>query len=239
MWMLATFVVLGLGGAVVEHYFGSIGVTTTTTTAYKLPPTPTAPSGVQLSSSLRAFMGLKEIGTAKAPGFTLRSQGNKKWGPNDAKGKVVVLTFESKICNDICPVLSAEIKQARSLLGANSSKVMFAIVNSDPNDVAQSPTPPALTVPGLLSTPNVLFLNGPLLQLNAVWISYGVSVKVGVQATQVAHNNIMYFIDPKGQLRAQAVPFGNESNLGVFSLGGADIDRFARGIAQTADSLIK
>ena len=221
LWMVGVFVVLGGGGAILEHYFGNVGQpSATTTTVFTLPATPTTLAGPQLSSSLSALMGLKEIANAQASPFTLRDQANREWGLLRAKGKVVVLTFYNVNCNDVCPVVGAEIRQAQARLGANARKVEFVIVNSDPNHFAVSAAPAAL-------------------QLKAVWIKYGVSVKVGALASQVAHNNIMYFIDPRGRLRAQAVPFGNENHAGVFSLGPTTISRFAQGIAQTADSLVR
>ncbi len=239
MWMIVAFVVLGLGGGVVEHYFGNIGVSTTTTTAFRLQTTPTTPSGTQLASSLSAFIGLKEIGNARAAPFTLHDQAHRKWSIVGARGKVVVLTFYNANCNDVCPVLGAEIRQTQALLGSAAGKVEFVIVNSDPNHFEFNATPRALSVPRLLTTPSVHFLTGPLPQLNAIWINYGLSVKVGVKASEVAHNNILYFIDAKGNLRAQAVPFGDENTMGVFSLGASDIHRFAVGIARTADSLVR
>lgn len=240
LWMVGVFIILGGGGAILEHYFGNVGQpSATTTTVFNLQPTPTTLPGPQLSSSLSAFIGLKEIATAQASPFTLRDQANRQWRLVGAKGKVVVLTFYNVNCNDVCPVVGTEIKEAQAQLGANANKVEFVIVNADPNHFVFNAAPAALSVPQLANTPLVYFLTGPLLQLNAVWINYGVSVKVGALASQVAHNNIMYFIDPTGRLRAQAVPFGNENSKGVFSLGAADISRFAKGIAQTASSLVK
>ncbi len=239
MWMVATFAVLGLGGAVVEHYFGTIGLPTTPTTTFKLAPTPTTPSGRQISASLPALMGLKYIANAQAPGFSLLTQTGSLWSLHGARGKAVVLTFENSTCNDICPVLGAEIKEAQQRLGAKSSKVLFVIVNTDPQHVGVAPTPAALSIPGLATAHNVYFLTSKLTRLNAVWTNYGVSVRVGAKANQVMHNDVMYFIGPKGQLSAQATPFANESNRGVFSLSPSDIARFAQGIANTASSVVK
>lgn len=239
LWMVVAFLILGGGGVIVEHYFGNIGVAATTTTEFQLQTTPTIPRGTQLNSSLSAFMGLKQIGAAVAPAFTLRDQSGEQWSLNGAKGRVVVLTFYSKLCSDVCPVLGAEIKQAQILLKDQATRVEFVIVNSDPHHVTYSPTPRALSVPRLTTATSVHFLTGPLAQLNAVWSSYGLTVRVGVVANQVSHNNILYFIDARGHLRAQATPFGNEDRGGQFTLSAADIHHFAEGIARTASSLVK
>ncbi|MHB1089203.1 MAG: SCO family protein [Acidimicrobiales bacterium] len=239
LWMTAVFVVLGLGGALVEHYFGGIGLPTTTTSVFKLTPTPKSPSGAQISASLPALMGLKYIANAMAPDFSLVNQDGRKWNLHDARGKAVVLTFEDSTCNDICPVLGAEIKQAQQRLGQAASRVVFIIVNSDPKHVALDARPRALTVPGLISLRNVYFLTSRLTKLNSVWTSYGLSVRVGAKANQVAHNDVMYFIGTKGQLTALATPFANESTKGTFSLSASDIGHFAQGISNTASSLVK
>ncbi|MHB1208282.1 MAG: SCO family protein [Acidimicrobiales bacterium] len=239
VWMAVVFVVLGLGGTLLEHYFGGIGVTTTPTTVFKLPATPKAPTGPEISATLPALMGLKYISHATAPKFTLIDQNGRNWSLRSAKGNVVVLTFENSTCNDICPVLGQEIKQAQQRLGADSSKVIFAIVNSDPKNLAVNARPPALAIPDLAGLHHIYFLTSKLTRLNSVWSSYGVSVRVGSGANQVAHNDVMYFIGTKGQLTALATPFANENTKGVFSLSPSDIARFAQGIANTASSLVK
>jgi cytochrome oxidase Cu insertion factor (SCO1/SenC/PrrC family) len=235
LFVTSVFVVLGLGGVVIEHYFG--GGAATTTTVFAPAPTPEAPTGPQLSASTGAFMGLKQIGSARAAQFTLLDQFGRKWSLAAHKGKVVVLTFLNVHCNDLCPVEGAEIRQAQTLLGAMSSHVEFVIVNSDPNHTRVVANPLVLRVGHLENQRTVHFLTGPLEQLNAIWIDYGLAVKVGLRPSQVAHNNVMYFIAPSGRLRSLAVPFGNEDHAGVFSLGSADISRFARGIASVAVSL--
>lgn len=239
LWVVIAFAVLGIGGAILEHYYGNVGLPTTNTTPYTLPPTPTTPSGPQLGSSMSAFLSLKQIGKAQSPTFTLRDQSDRKWSLTSARGKVVVLTFYNRNCNDICPVLGAEINEAHTLLGNSAAKVDFIVVNTDPNHFGVTTLPPALNVPHLLGAADVKFLTGALAQLNAVWIDYGVQIKVGIKASEVAHNNVMYFIDPSGRLRSRVTPFGDENNAGLFSLNPANLRRFAKGISQIAGSLVR
>lgn len=239
MWMIVVFAVLGLGGAVVEHYYGNIGLPTTATTVYKFTPPPKLTKGQQISASLPALMGLKYIANATAPGFKLTTQSNTPWSLRDAKGKAVVVTFENSTCNDICPVLGAEIKQSEQRLGANASKVIFAIVNTDPKSLLVQRDPPVLSIPRLQTYANVYFLTSKLSNLNKVWTKYGVIIRVGAKANQVLHNDVMYFIGTSGQLEALATPFADESAKGVYSLSAIDIAHFAQGIANTASSLLK
>jgi cytochrome oxidase Cu insertion factor (SCO1/SenC/PrrC family) len=238
------FAVIGLGGVVLEHYFGNVGVatsvTTTTISSSGAPPAPMAPQAPpapQLGSPLDAFLGLRQLGTGPAPDIQLQEPTGAPWTLKAQSGKVVVLTFFSTGCNDICRVLGLELKDAAALLGPKSADVEFALVNTDPNSTAVSPVPPALTVAGLQADPSIHFLTGSLRQLNAIWIDYGVTVTVGRTPNQETHNNILYFVDPQGRLRSSALPFANENRQGLYVLPQADIERFAQGIARTAANL--
>ncbi len=237
----AGFVVIGLGGVVIEHFFGNVGVptsvTTTTISATGAPPTPAPPVAPPIGAPLDAFLGLKQIGAATAPEVRLREQSGADWSLQGQTGKVVVLTFYATGCSDICPVLGQELRAAAALLGPKATDVEFAVVNTDPHDTAVAAAPPGLTVPGLQGVPGVRFLTGPLPQLNATWIAYGVTVTVGGTPPRETHNAILYFVDPQGRLRASALPFANEHGQGVYSLPPTDIQRFAQGIARTAGSL--
>src|ERR1039458_649723 len=157
MWAVAAILFLGLGGEVAQHFFGTYGkaprVTTPTSPVLNLTTT-TNPSTPTLIS-LESYIGLKFIGTAQAPGFTLKTQSNKKWSLASQKGKVVVLAFYNSICNDICPVLGSEIREASRELGTEGNKVDFVIVNTDPNATKISARSNALTVPGLSDVPSV------------------------------------------------------------------------------------
>ena len=239
--VLAAFVVLGGGGVLVEHYFGRLGAASSTSTTSPLPVASTRHDGAghQISSSLWSLLGYKKMVPTSASALTLTDQHGATWALGAQRGKVVVLTFFNATCNDICPVLGAELRRADQLLGAKSTRVVFAVVNTDPNETVPASQPPALEVPGLLTTSNVHFLTGSLNQLNPIWSEYGVAINVGSAPSQVAHNNIMYFIDPEGKLRSRAIPFGNEDRSGHFTLQRTEIARFAKGIAQVTSSLIQ
>jgi len=238
-WMLVAFVVLGLGGGAIEHFVGGFGVTSNATTKFLPSNANLTPISSLNSLSVDQFMDLKEIANATAPAFTLRTQRDHQWKLRRSDGKVIVLMFENAICNDLCPVLGNEVKQAQAFLGSDASKVEFALVNTDPRAIGVKARPIALSEPGLLTAPNVVFLTGSLKELNSVWTSYGVRIKVGVAKTEVTHNNVMYFISTNHQLVAQATPFASEGTNGVFTLKSSFVRRFAKGVATTADSLVK
>jgi cytochrome oxidase Cu insertion factor (SCO1/SenC/PrrC family) len=242
--VIAVFVVLGLGGVAVEHFYGGIGTTGTTTTPSVTATTTTLPStpitsGPHFTAALRAFMGLKEIATATAPPIALEDQAGHTWNLGAQRGKVVVLTFFNQTCNDICPIEGKEIRMAQLKLATMAKSTEFVIINSDPGHLRDTLTPPALRTPQLQALSGVFFLNGSLTQLNSVWVHYGLSVRVGRRPSQIVHNNVMYFIDPRGKLRALAVPFAYERRNETFALKESDVQRFARGLTAEAISLAK
>jgi cytochrome oxidase Cu insertion factor (SCO1/SenC/PrrC family) len=128
-------------------------------------------------------------------------------------------------------VLAAELEQADAALGTAASHVEFVTVNTDPIALSQSDEAPSVESTGLGSLPNWHMVTGPLTVLDGIWKAYGVSISVERNTGLEAHNDVMDFIDPQGDLRYQATPFANESTLGKFSLAQVDIARWAQGIA--------
>lgn len=240
---IAVLAVLGIGGQAVEHYFGNLGLPSTSapTTTFVAPTTlpgrttTTLPSVAAIDA---AFIGLRPIGTATAKSFSLVDQHGHNYGTSQAKGKVTIITFYNKNCNDICPVLGAELKKFLADLGTKTSKINVIIVNTDPFSFGASAQPLALTVPGLGADANVHFVTGTVSVLNAVWRSYGVQVNVGANASEVSHNSLIYFITPDTQISAFATPFAKLNKLRQFTLSTADIDRFAQGLELETVSLI-
>jgi len=239
LWTLVAILVLGLGGEVGQHFFGSYGKAPPRTTSPVLKGTPTTDPKLPTLISLQVFMGLKDIGSEVAPQFTLHTQGHHRWRLASHKGQVIVLAFYNSICNDICPVLGAEIRLASHEVGVDATKIDFVIVNTDPNATRISSHSRALTVPGLSNVHSVTFLSGSVNTLNRVWSAYGVRIVVGAGAKQVTHNNVLYFIGPDGTLSSYASPFGIESKTGLYSLDLSSLRIYARAIAETAVSLVR
>ena len=243
-WAIVAFVVLGLGGELVEHYYGNVGLPASTapTTTFVTPSTIPAVATTTIPSVVTAddaFIGLKPIGTATVPMFSLTDQHGATITPATTRGKVTLITFFNKNCNDICPVEGAEIRDALGDLGPKSSQVAVDIINTDPFSYGTSTDPLALTETDLAAEPNVHFLTGPLANLNALWKATGIEIKVGATANEVSHNSLMYFVNPSLQLSAFATPFAKESTAGVFSLSSADERQFGQGIELEAVSLMQ
>jgi cytochrome oxidase Cu insertion factor (SCO1/SenC/PrrC family) len=244
MWTaIAVLAVLGLGGQAVEHYFGNIGLPTSSapTTTFTAPttlPLHSTTTGPSIAAQDSAFIDLKLIGTAAATKFSFTDQHGHTYGTSQARGKVTLVTFYNKNCNDICPVLGAELHDLLSDLGPQASKINIVIVNTDPFSFGATSEPLALTIPRLNTDTNVHFVTSTVSNLNVAWKAYGIQVNVGASANQVSHNSLIYFISPDSQISAYATPFAKENKLGQFSLSPSYIARFAQGLKFETISLI-
>ena len=245
-WVLGFALVASLGGLLAEHVFSSAGLNPVPTTVPRaaaaptpatIPSAPTPAPDHSLDAPLESFMGLSATAAQPAPAFALTDQRGQLLTVPAATPRVVVLTFFNAPCNDICPVLAAELEQADEALGAAASDVEFITVNTDPVALAQSDQTPSVQGTGLGSLPNWHMVTGPLTTLNEVWKAYGVSISVQKRTGLEAHNDVMDFIDPNGDLRYRATPFADQSTSGKFSLAQADIARWGQGIAMYAERI--
>jgi protein SCO1 len=243
-WGLGIVLVLSLGGLIGEHLFSSSGLNPVPAapTQPRATPTVATPSVPRSAGSIQAalgtFMGLSSPAPHAAPAFTLTDQHNEPVSVPPSPPRVLVLTFFDAPCNDICPVLVAEIEQADRDLGAEAADVQFVTVNTDPNALAQSAEAPVLNAT-LGALPNWHMVTGALGPLNALWKAYGVSISVQRKTGVEAHNDVMDFIDAQGILRERATPFANESTTGNYSLPPASINRWGQGIATYAGRLVR
>ncbi len=243
-WGLGVVLVLSLGGLIGEHLFSASGLNPVPTTTPQPPTTrsvtsPTVPSSAgSLQAPLGSFMGLTTVAPRPAPAFTLTDQNGQPTSVPVQPPRVVVLSFFDAPCNDICPVVAAEIEQADADLGAQAADVEFVTVNTDPNALAQSDEAPVPRTTRLGTLPNWHMVTGPLRSLDAVWKAYGVSISVQQKTGVEAHNEVMEFIDARGDLRDRATPFADESKSGSYSLSPAAVTRWAQGIATYAGRLV-
>lgn len=238
--VLAAAAALGIGGALLEHLLSAVGLNpsappVTTTTRPSPAPTAAGERGTPVPGKLASFIGLVSMTPGGARPFSLVDERGRTISLSSYHGKVVVLTFFDGRCNDICPVLGAEIRRAEADLGARAGAVSFLTVNTDPASTAVSGLDRALATTKLGVLANWHMLTGPLAELNSVWSSYGISVSFDTATRTVAHNDVMYFLDGKGRFAYRASPFANEARpSGKFVLPGAEISRFALGIATYA-----
>ncbi|MGO8877775.1 MAG: SCO family protein [Acidimicrobiales bacterium] len=237
--VLAAAAALALLGVLGEDLFSSVGLNPVPPKTSPVATPTTLPPGIpQLDAPLPAFMGIVAK-SAPAPAFTLRDQRGGTVSLRGERGKVVVLSFFSTTCTDICPVVEAEMAKAEADLGRQSAKVVFLSVNTDPLSPSVSATAPAVIGSDLSREANWHLLGGSLAALDSVWRIYGVQVIRSRTTGVVAHNDALYFINPAGKLSYEAFPYSNETRLGTFSLPPADIARWAKGIASYAEQLLR
>lgn len=244
---VAVLVVLGVGGAIGDHFAtGSAPAPATSDrspTGQKGPQVPdhavTSTPSAQLHAPLTAFLGLDWLKDAPAPGFTLTDAStHASVTLHSLAGHVVVLAFTDARCDDICPVLAQELVQADNELGTTAAPVTFVAVNTDPLAVAPADAS-ILSRTGLGDLYNFRFLTGSVKTLNAVWVSYGISITADRASGVVTHNNLLYFITPTGKIAWSATPFANESATRTYTLPATEISRFAGGIARYARKLAR
>lgn len=238
---VAAVLVLGLGGTLADRFVTSGAAaphkTTGRHTALLPSAHPLAPSGPSLTAPMHQFLGLTSLKGKAAPAFELvNAQTRAPVSLASLRGHVVVLTFLNAPCNDICPVLASELRQAAALVGTTKTPVTFVTVNSDPLDVTLSGAT-ILSQATLAAVPNWRFLTGTVRRLTAVWRSYHIGITADRKTGVASHNELLYFIGPNGRMSWSAMPFANESTSGAYSLPPASITRFAQGIAQYADKL--
>jgi cytochrome oxidase Cu insertion factor (SCO1/SenC/PrrC family) len=241
--VVGVLAVLGVGGAVLDHVLSDAGLNGASAASTTVPVTsgivapPAAPSTPPVGSPLPALLGIVSLPGTPAPAATLVDPSGHRVALTGFPGDVVVLTFFDAPCTDICPVLSSELVHAAADLGPAAARVVFLTVNTDPLQLSGAPAAAAAAGTGLAGVATWHFLTGDLDQLNQVWTSYGVTVNVNPSSGMVAHNDVLYFIDPTGRLRYRATPFADESRSGTFTLGAATVDRWAQGIATYARQL--
>ncbi|HVC14567.1 MAG TPA: SCO family protein [Acidimicrobiales bacterium] len=239
--VLGLVFVLGIGIFLANRLGSPTGASTPSGTVRS--PTSGTPSGAAPPSSTHAlhaplsqFLDISPLKGRAAKAFTLR---NASTGAavslSSLSGHVVVLSFANAQCNDICPVLAAELHQAASRIGT-TVPVTFVTINTDPLDTKVG-SPPIVHQPQLSSLPGWLFLTGTIHQLNPIWKAYGVAIAVDETTHRVSHNDPLFFISPQGKLAWSANVFGDETARGHYTLPKAEIARYATGVAAYAKKL--
>jgi cytochrome oxidase Cu insertion factor (SCO1/SenC/PrrC family) len=136
-----------------------------------------------------------------APGFQLTDQNGQPVSLAGLRGKVVLMTFLDPVCTTDCPIIGAEMKEARVLLGSADKNVELVAVVANPTYRAVAFTQAFDREEGLNTVPNWLYLTGSLSQLSQVWRQYGVTVENLAAGSMSAHNDLAVVIDRTGHIR--------------------------------------
>jgi cytochrome oxidase Cu insertion factor (SCO1/SenC/PrrC family) len=136
-----------------------------------------------------------------APTFHLVDQAGQPVSLSGLRGKTVALTFLDPVCTSDCPLIAQEFRDANTLLGADSSRVVFAAVVANPIYRATTFTNAFDRQEGLEHMRNWLFLTGSISALDQIWEHYGIEADVAPAGAMIAHSELAYLIDARGHTR--------------------------------------
>lgn len=139
----------------------------------------------------------------QAPDFALRDQFDRPQRLSDYRGKVILLTFVSSRCKNVCPLTAELLTRTQDLLGARRPDAQLVAVNA--NFFYN-------TVPDVLvwsrehrMTHRWLFLTGSESALMSVYRAYRVT-------PGSAHTTVVFLIDQQGRVRG-VVPTAMKGTL--------------------------
>jgi cytochrome oxidase Cu insertion factor (SCO1/SenC/PrrC family) len=115
----------------------------------------------------------------------------------------VALTFLDPVCTSDCPLIAQEFHQADERLGSRDKKVYFVAIVANPIYRNIAFTDAFDRQEGLAHVGNWLFLTGSVEQLRQVWSSYGVLVETAGAGAMIAHSDLTFVIDARGNERAE------------------------------------
>jgi cytochrome oxidase Cu insertion factor (SCO1/SenC/PrrC family) len=139
----------------------------------------------------------------KAPAFTLTDQQGKTVSLASLRGKVVLLTFLDPVCTNDCPLIAQEFREADQVLGANARHVELIAVVTNPLYRAIAYTRAFDAQERMNTLPNWLYLTGSVTQLEQTWRNYGVAAEILPAGAMIAHSDITYVIDARGEVRQE------------------------------------
>ena len=107
--------------------------------------------------------------------FELRDQRGDVFSLEEARGKVVVLTFLYTSCTDVCPFIGLKLGMVGQMLENDRNLVEFVVVSTDPERDTQSRVAEYSQSIGM--SDDWHYLIGTTEQLNPVWKSYFIGVE--------------------------------------------------------------
>jgi len=180
---------------------------------------------------LTNLMGIADLGSRPAPGFTLTDQNGRQMSLAGLRGRAVLMAFIDDRCTEVCPVLAQEFRRADESLGSTAERVALVGINVNPGAESPADLRSFDRLHGLDALANWYFLTGTTSQLEAVWKSYGIEVTLPVGVDQTTHAAYLYFLDPSGRERYIASPHVDQRGDGTGYLPPSDLARWGTGIA--------
>ena len=132
--------------------------------------------------------------------FTLLDQHSRVFKFTQITGRVVVVAFAYTTCPDVCPLITAALRQVQSgLSAAEGKKVFFLTITTDP-EIDAPPVLAGYAKRYRADLTNWAFLTGEPAPLQKVWKNFGVGVKRKGRGL-VDHTPLTAVIDRWGKMR--------------------------------------
>jgi protein SCO1/2 len=144
--------------------------------------------------------------------FILTDQSGKPFEFKHLNGKVVVAAFAYTTCPDVCPLITAAMRQVQiNLSEAEKKRVQLITVTTDPEiDVPKVLAGYAKRYGAELDSWS--FLTGDETTLKKVWKNFGVGVKRKARGL-VDHTPLTAVVDQRGVLRFAYIGASPDKNL--------------------------
>ena len=136
--------------------------------------------------------------------FTLVDQNSREFQFSKLTGRVVVVAFAYTTCPDVCPLITAALRQVQNGLTPDEHKKVFLLtITTDP----EIDSPKVLAGYGKrygADFANWSFLTGDQAELQKVWKNFGVGVKRKGRGL-VDHTPLTAVVDRQGKMRVAYV----------------------------------
>ena len=164
----------------------------------------TAPSGAVLGpgETILAHLDVKLAPPTQVrtpPPFALKDSLGRRVSLAQFRGKAVLLTFIYDHCDEVCPLIVADLRNSLLKLGAAAHEVQIVAVSVDP----KGDTP--ATVRAFLRAHDMAgrmeYLVGSFRELAPVWRAYGIQVEASPDRREenVGHSAFVYGITGRGK----------------------------------------
>jgi protein SCO1 len=161
---------------------------------------PTLPGGAQQAAAGHGFYGTLALPVKQAPALQLRNYLGQPVNIDRYRGKAVLVTFLYTNCPDICPLITANLHNALTQLGAQASRVQVIAVSVDPRGDTSRAVARFLAEHQMVG--RMQYLIGSSAALSRTWKAWSVGSEREVGQPQlVAHSALVYGIDASGRLR--------------------------------------
>ena len=150
----------------------------------------------------QATNGTPSFEDRPSPNFRLVSADGHVVSLASLRGKTVALTFLDPVCVSDCPIIAQEFREANGMLGTAASNVELVAIDLNPLYQARGYLVAFDNQEGLNRVRNWQFLTGSSAALARIWSSFGVQVIESPGGSMVAHSDVAYVIDSKGNIRS-------------------------------------